>query len=372
MHPSRRHFFLMSGIAAAAYAQSRKPSTSTVEPRYRTLGKTGLRVTEVGFASEGVTDSSVIARGIDLGINFFDTAHAYEGGNNERTLGQALKGRRKNVIVATRTYAKNAAGMRENLDQSLRELGTDYLDLWYIGDKDNPSAVTDDMLEVQRAAQKAGKTRFRAFSTHRIVRMMDFILANKFDVVMIPYSFAQGTPRDRGRFPVEGLDDALGRLKQAGIGVVAMKVMGGNYTMKPGGHLAAIKWVLRTDRIATMALRMADHDQVMEDVKAMSGSFTAGDEKLLMAQSERIRPVLCRMCGACDGVCPKGLPTSDMVRFVMYADGYGDTAMARSRFRALPEPVREVRCGDCTSCPIRCPNGVRVRDQLIRAQTILA
>lgn len=370
MHPSRRHFFLMSGIAAAQ-AQVRKPSNS-IQPRYRALGKTGLRVTELGFATEGISDPSVIARGIDLGINFFDTAHAYEGGNNERYLGQALKGRRKDVIVASRTYANNAAGMRANLDQSLRELGTDYLDLWYIGNKDKAADVTGDMLEVQRAAQKAGKIRFRAFSTHRLVNLMDFILTNKFDVVMIPYSFAQGTPRDRGRFPVAGLDNALGRLKQAGIGVVAMKVMGGNYTMKPGGHVAAIRWVLKTDRIATMALRMADHDQVIEDVKAMTGGFTANDEKLLAAQSERIRPVLCRMCGACDGVCPKGLPASDIVRFVMYADGYGDKAMARSRFRALPEAVREVRCGDCESCPISCPNGVRVRDQLTRAQTLLA
>lgn len=370
MHPSRRHFFFMSGLAAAAHAQSRKPAT--VEPRYRTLGKTGLRVTEVGFATEAISDPSVIARGIDVGINFFDTAHAYQGGNNERYLGQALKGRRKNVILASRTYASNAAGMRDNLDQSLRELRTDYLDLWYIGNKDKASDVTSDMLDVQRAAQKAGKIRFRAFSTHRLVNMMDFILKNEFDVVMIPYSFAQGTPRDRGRFPVDGLDDALSRLKQAGIGVVAMKVMGGNYNIKPGGHVAAIRWVLKTDRIATMAVRMANHDQVMEDIQAMAGGFTAADEELLAAQSERIRPVLCRMCGACDGVCPKGLPASDIVRFVMYADGYGDTAMARSRFRALPEAIRSVRCGECTSCPISCPNGVRVRRQLMRAQTLLA
>ena len=61
-----------------------------------------------------------------------------------------------------------------------------------------------------------------------------------------------------------------------------------------------------------------------------------------------------------------------MLPLTSYKERYGDTAMARSRFRALPEAIRSVRCGECTSCPISCPNGVRVRRQLMRAQTLLA
>jgi len=74
--------------------------------------------------------------------------------------------------------------------------------------------------------------------------------------------------------------------------------------------------------------------------------------------------------GACDGACPRGAPASEVVRDTMYADGYGDCAMGRSRFRALPAAVRQVRCADCTACAVRCRNGVRVRERLLRAQEL--
>jgi predicted aldo/keto reductase-like oxidoreductase len=74
------------------------------------------------------------------------------------------------------------------------------------------------------------------------------------------------------------------------------------------------------------------------------------------------------MCGSCDGVCPKGLQVSDMVRFVTYAEGYGEFSMGQERFNRLPGEQRRIRCADCSSCPVACPNGVEVRKRLIRAQ----
>ena len=78
------------------------------------------------------------------------------------------------------------------------------------------------------------------------------------------------------------------------------------------------------------------------------------------------------MCGSCNGVCPKGLPVSDMVRYTMYAENYGQFALGRERFLELPRELREVRCGDCDSCSVQCPNGVRVSERLIRAQELFA
>ncbi len=378
--PQSRRSFLMSGLAASQ--APRDPANIT--PRYRVLGKTGLRVTELGYGSEAVSDPSVLARGLDLGINFFDTAHAYEGGNNERYLGQALNGRRKQIVLSSRSYGKTAADLRRDLDESLRELRTDYLDIWYIGSKDKPADVTADMLDVQRAAQKAGKIRFRGFSTHRPSDMLNFILENRFDVVQFPYNFAIGSRRDPMKLDGRNLDHFLDRLKEAGTGVVAMKVTAGGYRVREpgdplygvyqrsGAHVAAIRWALRSNRIQTTSVRMTDHDQLLENIQAMAGAYSPADEKLLAMQLDRIRPVFCRMCGACDGACPKGLPASDMVRFVTYADGYGDERLGRARFRALPAALQSVRCSDCESCAIHCPNGVQVRSQLIRAQTLFA
>ncbi len=381
MQPHSRRHFLMSGLAVT---QASKKPTTTPALRYRVLGKTGLRVTELGYGSEAVSDSSVLARGLDLGLNFFDTARSYESGNNERYLGQALGARRKQIVLSSRSYEKTAAGIKRDLDESLRDLRTDYLDIWYIGSKDKPSDVTAEMIEVQRAAQKAGKIRFRGFSTHRPANMLGFIIENKFDVVQTPYNFAIGTRRDPMRQDGTNLDQFLDRMKQAGIGVVAMKVMAGGYRgraasdplygvyQRPGAYAAAIRWALRSDRVQTTSVRMTDHDQLLENMQAMASPYSPSDEKLLAARLDHIRPVFCRMCGACDGVCPKGLPASDIVRFVTYADGYGDVRLGRASFGRLDAGSKAVKCGDCASCPIRCPNGVRVREQLIRAQTLFA
>jgi hypothetical protein len=80
----------------------------------------------------------------------------------------------------------------------------------------------------------------------------------------------------------------------------------------------------------------------------------------------------CRMCGTCDGVCPKGLPVADVLRFLTYSDGYGEFALGRENFLSLPEDVRAVRCSDCSDCAVKCPNGVRVAQRLIRAQELFA
>ncbi len=91
-----------------------------------------------------------------------------------------------------------------------------------------------------------------------------------------------------------------------------------------------------------------------------------------MAQIEHVRPLYCRMCGRCDGNCPQGLPVADMLRYLTYAEGYGQFALGRNKFLALPEDVRAVRCGDCSRCAVECPHGVRISERLSRAQEIFA
>lgn len=384
-----RRSFLAAGLALPSAAgmdspprplSGRKPS---VELRYRTLGKTGLKVTEVGCGSEAVSDISVLQRAVDLGINFFDTARPYQGGDNERFLAAALRGRRDKVILSSRSYERDARSIQADLDTSLKQLATDHLDIWYIGDKDKPADVTDAMLEVQAAAQKAGKIRFKGFSTHRLSEMVPFTLnRGHFDVVQTPYNFAMGTARDSMKMFAAGLEESLERLHRAGIGVVAMKVMAGGYQARlpsdplypiyrrSGAHAAALRWALRHDRISTTSVRMTDREQLEENILAMASPYSQEDEKILRTHLDQIRGVLCRMCGSCDGACPKGLPVCDLVRFATYADGYRHFAMGQERFARLPEELRRVRCADCTICPVVCPNGVQVRARVSRAQEL--
>jgi NAD-dependent dihydropyrimidine dehydrogenase PreA subunit len=74
----------------------------------------------------------------------------------------------------------------------------------------------------------------------------------------------------------------------------------------------------------------------------------------------------------CQFMLRQGLPVADMLRILTYADGYGQFPLARERFQELPGAAREARCADCSACAVRCPNGVRVPEQLRRAQALLA
>jgi uncharacterized protein len=139
-----------------------------------------------------------------------------------------------------------------------------------------------------------------------------------------------------------------------------------------GAPLAAIKWVLRNPSVDTAILCMTDHDQLEENLRAMAEPWSDRDEQLLAARLAAIGPMYCRMCGACKGVCERGLPVADMMRILTYAEGYGQFAMARERFLKLPEYSRRIRCEECSVCSVDCPNGVRVRDTVKRAQEVLA
>ncbi len=330
------------------------------------------------------SDAAVIERAADLGINYFDTARAYQNGNNERMVGAALKGKRSRVVLSSKSTAKTRQEALADLDTSLRELGTDYLDIWYLHNRNTAEEVTDDLLEAQQAAKKAGKIRFAGASAHfNMPTMLEFLVKRgQTDVALVSYNFTMKPELTR----------AIETARKAGMGIVAMKVLAGGFsrirrgdrlygvnpdaltgTLKQdGAMLAAIKWALKNKSVDTAIVCMTDFDQLDENFRAMSEPFAPADEKLLAAQLAYIRPLYCRMCGACTGVCDKGVPVADMLRILSYAEGYGEFAIARERFLELPEGARRIRCGTCEACTVDCPNGVAVQARLVRAQELLA
>ena len=374
---SSRRDFLAAGLSlpVAGLAASRTLGASSLPAAalpYRTLGKTGARVTPVGYGCMITSDPSVIARALDLGINYFDTARVYQGGNNERMVGAALKDSRNKVILSSKSGANNKAGALAHLETSLKELSTDHLDIWYMHSKDNPEAINDDMVDAWLTAKSQGKIRFIGVSTHNVNAIVDRVLrVGKFDVLLNTYNFTIATNNDA----------AYKRLSDAGVGLVAMKVMAPagpgrassqQQLKRAGGPLSALKWVLKNPLFSTTIPSMTDMDQLEMNVRAMSEKFGAEDEKLLAVLNEEVRPYYCRLCHHCSGKCPKGLPVADTIRFLSYADFYGQFALGREHFQQLSEEVRNVRCSDCSTCSIHCPNGVHVPERLIRAQELFA
>jgi len=392
MPDSSRRNFLIAGLTVPAAASAARSSadgqkhdaprtplaTPAVAPqlRYRVLGETGLKVTSVGFGCMITSDASVIQRAADIGITYFDTARVYQSGNNERMVGAALKGKRQSITLSSKSGAKTKEAALADLDTSLRELGTDHLDIWYLHAKTKPADVTDELLDAQQTAKKAGKIRFAGVSTHSgQTELIPVLTANPhIDVILTAYNFSMG----------QTLDPVLAAANAAGKGIVAMKVMAGGFRntkpgdklyntfKKDGALLSALRWVLKSPNIDTTVPSMTDMDQLEENLRAMTGGFTKSDETLLARQLEYIAPLYCRMCGQCDGSCAKGLPVADLLRYLTYADGYGQFSLGRERFLELPAEVAQVRCDSCAACTVHCPHGVRVSERLGRAQELFA
>lgn len=282
----------MSGVAGwpAVMRAARR-----AEPKlaFRALGQTSHQVTALGFGTMLASDPLVLERAADAGINFFDTARMYQGGNNERMVGTALKGKRQKVVLCSKTLAPTKAGALRDLDTSLKEIGTDYLDIWYLHAKSKPEEVTDELLEAQQMARQAGKIRFAGVSLHfNMKRLIPWLVAKgATQVILASYNFYLDED------PAEEIQAA----RRAGLAIVAMKTMAGGYArikrgdrlygqdpnallkrlQKPGAMLAALKWSLRNPSVDTAIVGMTDFDELEEDMRAMSEPFGPQDGALL-------------------------------------------------------------------------------------------
>jgi aryl-alcohol dehydrogenase-like predicted oxidoreductase len=386
---SSRRSFLASGLAlpvvASATRSEQAPTpakpqspakalSSGPELRYKILGKTGLKVTAVGFGCMVTSDGSVVERAADLGITYFDTARNYQSGNNERMVGAALKKKRKDLVLSTKTEGHTKEEALAQLDTSLQTLGTDFVDIWYLHAKTKPEDVTDGLIEAQQIAKKAGKIRFAGVSTHSGQKeLIPFLTTNpNVDVILTQYNFSMEP----------FMNDVIDAAAKAGKGVVAMKIMAGGFRRpqpgnvvqeklkRDGAMLAALKWVVKNPNVHTTVPSMTDMDQLDENMRAFGQPFAAADEKILALQLDHIRPMYCRMCGECEGQCRQGLPVADVLRFLTYADGYGQFALGRERFLQLDAAHTAVRCNECPGCTVECPYGVHVAQRLIRAQDL--
>jgi aryl-alcohol dehydrogenase-like predicted oxidoreductase len=374
---SSRRKFLQAGLmlpAAGWMASSGRGAFSQNLPGvvYRTLGRTGLKVSAVGCGIGLIPDPAVLARAVDLGVNYFDTARMYEKGKSEEIAGAAFKGKRHRIVLASKTDGRTKAEVLADMDASLKALQTDHVDIWHLHSRDTPDAITDEAVEACELLKKQGKTRFIGVSAHDINAVVDTILKiGRFDVVQTTYSYAIGSHLRNA---------SIKKLYDAGIGVVAMKVVIAvagfippkEFRLKGEGPLAAVKWVLMNPAISTTVPYAKNIAELEMNFRAMTEPYTLQDEKMLYVRSEEIRSQYCRMCYACKGKCPNGVPVADELRFLAYNDFGGDLRMARGHFGLLPKKIRDVRCGDCSSCAIRCPNGVDVRNRLMRAQELLA
>jgi len=334
---------------------------------YRTLGKTGLKVTTVSMGVMNCSDPAVLLRAFDLGINFYDTADCYMRGRNEEMVGQAFKGKRGKIYIQTKVHTHDEKKMRASVERSLQRLQTDYIDVLVWHGHSSPEQVSDpNLFEFMSKMKKEGKVRFTGFSTHSHMASLlrEAAKSNFHDVVLVVYNFTHS----------KDLKEAIALAAQAGIGIVAMKTQAGGYKkQRMGGlspHQAALKYVLMDQSVSCAVPGVTTIDQIEECAAVMGTSLSRKDLDELKQYQSFLHGRICTLCGGCVGECPYGVSRGDLLRTVMYHDGYENDSLFRESIQALTRQTIQY-CSECSSCSVVCRRGLDMKAQIKMAQEFI-
>jgi aryl-alcohol dehydrogenase-like predicted oxidoreductase len=366
----KRASSVLLGIATvpvwkAGQASEKIEKTPAVE--YRTLGKTGLKVTAVSMGVMNCSDPAVLLRAFDLGINFYDTADCYMHGRNEEMVGKVFERKRQKVVIQTKVHDQDEKKMRASVERSLRRLRTDYIDVLVWHGHSKPEEVSDPRLfEFMSQMKKEGKIRFSGFSAHsRMAPLLrEAAKSNLHDVALVSYNFTHA----------RNLKEAVALAAQSGIGIVAMKTQSGGYRKeKMGGlnpHQAALKYILRDPNVSAAVPGVTTIKEIEECAAVMGSPLSKNNLSELEQYHSFLEGKICTLCGGCSGDCPYGVARSDLLRAVMYHEGYGNDSLARDSLEMITASDLE-RCSECPSCSIICRRGIDMKTQVKVVQELM-
>lgn len=343
------------------------------QPVYRTLGRTGLKITVVSFGAMLTPEPEVIRIAFDHGVNYVDTARRYMGGKNEEIVGRALKDIRDKVFVATKTQptSRSKEDITRDVETSLKALKTDHVDVIQLHNLENKERIFfPETREALIRLREQGKVRFFGVTTHKNqAEVLNALVEDRdrfFDTALVAFNFKSE----------KAVSEAMEKAAAANIGIVAMKTQVGGYSTEALGrispHQAALKWALQHKFITAAIPGMKDLAQLKEDISVMGMPYKYTDDRILRRYSDAIQGRYCHFCGKCEETCPLGVEISTINRSLMYAEGaYKSMELARSTYRAIPLSASAGACIDCSACAARCVNGIDIAAKMERARRLL-
>ena len=324
---------------------------------YVTLGKTGLKAAVVSFGgipiqrADGANTKAVVDKLEEYGINYIDTARGY---TVSEYLGAALEGRRDKFILATKSMSRDAASMAADVETSLRNLRTGYIDLYQLHnlpEKDIEKVFgPGGAYEALTAAREAGKIGHIGVTAHSADALKILVedYADRIETVMFPYNIVE----DQGR-------DVLALAREKGIGTIAMKPLA-------GGNLdewdLALRYIAASGVIDIMIPGMGSPEEVDRNASVnLAAPLTAEELSRCDAVRKELGTQFCRRCGYC-APCPNGIDIPSNFLMANYARKYGLAGWAEQRYKAMPYHAGS--CVMCGACEKRCPYGLPIRDML--------
>ena len=353
-----------------ASKQQQKPELPQVPKRK--LGKTGVEVPvlALGGGLDFVENQIILKKAIEWGVTYWDTAPNYANGSSELGIGKFLKKNpqeREKLFIVTKAsgaggkatpesiWLPDVEAVEKKLQGSLKKMNTSYIDLYCgIHGLSNAKMLTDELRKWVENAKKRKLIRFFGFSTH--TNMAECMLAvSKFDwidVIMPKYSFRNMLD--------ENMKAAVQACHEKGIALVAMKTQGKKTEGEPTEEdkklikhftrkgfteaQAKIKAVLDDNKFCSACVKMETFAQLTENVTAVldKTKLAAADRKAL---EEYAKATCSDYCAGCSDICESALPdmpyVSDIMRYLMYYNSYGEQESARELFAQIPVGVRE-------------------------------
>jgi predicted aldo/keto reductase-like oxidoreductase len=404
---NRRNFFKTMAAAglgsvfasAEAIAARKKPNTAaktqkTTYPQVprRKLGKTGVEVPclSLGAMYDLIENQVMLRKALQWGVSYWDTAASYAGGNSELGIGKYLlknPGVRKDVfIVSKASGARTVKNVEKRLQASLKRMNTEYIDLYFgVHALSGPAQLTDELKQWAEEAKKRKLIRFFGFSTHSNMAQclaaaakLDWI-----DAIMTSYNFRLMQDAKMAA--------AVEACHKANIGLIAMKTQAAGQKFKTEedkkltGHFlqrgfiqeqAKIKVVLEDERISSACVGM-------ETVAVLTSNATAVLDKTKLshadmdALSEYAAATCSGYCAGCAHICDSALPAtpyiSDIMRYLMYYNSYGDRDLARELFAQIPRNARNrLLSTDYSAAEARCPQRMPIAELIAEAVGKLA
>ena len=314
-----------------------------------TLGGTGIVIEKNGFGCLPIQRisreeaSRLLRKAADGGMTYFDTARSYS--DSEEKVGYAFRGLRDRVVIATKSQAKTGAEMTEHLETSLRNLGTDYIDIYQFH---NPAFCPrpggeDGLYDAALRAREQGKIRFISITNHRLKVAREAVESGLYATLQFPYSYLSG-PQEQ---------ELVDLCAQRGMGFIAMKGMAGGLIRN--GYAAAAFMALQPTVVPIWGVqREWELDQFLDCVR-QPPQMTPEYEEIIRRDREQLSGEFCRGCGYCMP-CPVGIEINSCARMSLMLRRAPEASWLTPKWQ---EEMRKIEhCLHCGQCAKKCPYGL--------------